>query len=211
VHNPADNEWATVQDAARIMGVTKQAIRQRIYRNTIPHTKDQDGTVYVRITSTNAEDHGETNDVDNTVLMDYVETLKERIRHLEDESRRKDHLLAAALERIPAIESPPDTPSEPRESPVTPQEEPVNPAPETPFTEEDPYLTHAPPTPEHPATRPEHTVYGTSRQEAEESPQTLQLVAQVLRVRVGEEIRTWDRGDPGGGTTGTSNWSSASW
>jgi len=47
VHNPADNEWATVQDAARILGVTKQAIRQRIYRNTIPHTKDQDGTVYV--------------------------------------------------------------------------------------------------------------------------------------------------------------------
>ena len=122
MHNPADNEWVTVQGAARILGVTKQAVRQRIYRNTIPHTKDQDGTVYVRITSTNYEDHGETNDVDNTVLMDYVETLKERIRHLEDESRRKDHLLAAALERIPAIESPPDTPSEPRESPVTPSE-----------------------------------------------------------------------------------------
>ena len=174
MHNPADNEWATVQHAARILGVTKQAVRQRIYRNTIPHTKDQDGTVYVRITSTNDEDHGETNDVDNTVLMDYVETLKERIRHLEDESRRKDHLLAAALERIPAIEPPPDTPSEPRESPVTPSEaeEPVNtPTLETPFTEEEPYLTHAPPTPDYPATRPEHTVYGTSRQEAEESLQ----------------------------------------
>jgi hypothetical protein len=31
----------------------------------------------------------------------------------------RDHLLAAALERIPAIEAPPDTPSDSRESPVT--------------------------------------------------------------------------------------------
>ena len=45
-----------------------------------------------------------------------VEELRDRIRYLEEESRRKDHLLAAALERIPpAIESPPDE----RESPET--------------------------------------------------------------------------------------------
>ena len=35
---------------------------------------------------------------------------------------------------------------------------------------EDPYLTHAPPTPEHPESL-EHTLYGTSRQEAEDSLQ----------------------------------------
>jgi hypothetical protein len=33
------------------------------------------------------------------------------VRYLEEESRRKDHLLAAALERIPAIEAP-QTPDE---------------------------------------------------------------------------------------------------
>jgi hypothetical protein len=35
-----------------------------------------------------------------------VEELRDRIRYLEEESRRKDHLLAAALERIPPIEAP---------------------------------------------------------------------------------------------------------
>ncbi len=44
-----------------------------------------------------------------------IEELKDRIRYLEEESRRKDHLLAAALERIPAIEPA----SEPRDGPET--------------------------------------------------------------------------------------------
>jgi hypothetical protein len=35
-----------------------------------------------------------------------------------EENRRKDHLLAAALERIPALEPPPEA----RESPETPSE-----------------------------------------------------------------------------------------
>jgi hypothetical protein len=38
-----------------------------------------------------------------------VEELRDRVRYLEEESRRKDHLLAAALERIPAIEAPRET------------------------------------------------------------------------------------------------------
>jgi hypothetical protein len=43
---------------------------------------------------------------------------------VDDHRRVLDHLLAAALERIPAIEPPPDTPTpnsspEPRESPQT--------------------------------------------------------------------------------------------
>jgi hypothetical protein len=42
------------------------------------------------------------------------------VRYLEEESRRKDHLLAAALERIPpALE---EAPREPRESPETASE-----------------------------------------------------------------------------------------
>ena len=49
--------------------------------------------------------------------------LKERIRHLEEESRRKDHLLAAALERIPAIEPPAEVSPEAREATVSASEE----------------------------------------------------------------------------------------
>ena len=132
MHNPPDNEWVNVQDAARILGVSKQAIRQRIYRDTIPHTKDEIGTVYVRITPPNDEDHGESHDVDNTVLLDYVETLKDRIKHLEEESSRKDHIIMSLTQRIPELEPA----SEPRDSSVTASEE---------F-----HGTHAPPVPETP-------------------------------------------------------------
>jgi len=52
--------------------------------------------------------------------------LRDRVGHLQrelegrnEELRRKDHLLAAALERIPAIEPPAETSPEPREDPET--------------------------------------------------------------------------------------------
>ena len=76
-----------------------------------------------------------------------VEALEEQITYLreqaalwQEEARRKDHLLAAALEaaaleRTPALEEP----SEPREERVMDSEE--------------PYSTHAP-IPEHPVERP---------------------------------------------------------
>jgi len=132
VHNSAGNDWVNVQDAARILGVSKQAVRQRIYRDTIPHRKDEKGTVYVRITSPNDVYHGESSDVDNAVLLDYVETLKDRIKHLEEESSRKDHIIMSLTQRIPELEPA----IEPRESPVSASEE--------------PYSTHAPPVPETP-------------------------------------------------------------
>ena len=119
MHNIADNKWVNVENAARILGVSKQAIRQRIYRGTIPHTKAENGTVYVRITAHNDEVHGESHDVDNAVLLDYVETLKDRITHLEEESVRKDHIIMSLTQRIPELEAP----SETREAPVAGSEE----------------------------------------------------------------------------------------
>jgi hypothetical protein len=121
----------SVPQAADRLGITQDAVRKRIKRGYIGWVKDDDGRLYVWVDpaetakETSSETSFETSrDAQDSVLLDYVETLKERIQHLEEESRRKDHLLAAALERIPAIEAPPDTPShEPprdeRESPVT--------------------------------------------------------------------------------------------
>jgi protein subunit release factor B len=55
--------------------------------------------------------------------VEYLQTeLTRRSEEHREEMRRKDHLLAAALERIPAIEAPLDTPSEPREQPETASE-----------------------------------------------------------------------------------------
>jgi hypothetical protein len=74
----------------------------------------------------------------NADLKDQVENLQRELEVRNDELRRKDHLLAAALERIPAIE-PADTLSEPREAPVKGSEE--------------PHSTHAPLEPQEPSQR----------------------------------------------------------
>ena len=125
----------SVPQAAERLGITQDAVRKRIKRGYIGWEKDEDGRLYVWVdpTETAKETSSETSretssetsqDVDDDVLLDYVETLKLRIRHLEEESRRKDHLLAAALERIPALESPPDTtPSETTEPSVSASED----------------------------------------------------------------------------------------
>jgi hypothetical protein len=129
------NEWLTVANAARLLSVSKQAIRQRIYRNTIPHRKDADGTVYVRITPHNQGDNGEsydeTPDDMGPVSRELVDELRDRIgfleRQLENEQRAHAELrrlLAGALERIPELEPPKGTPSAPRESPVSDEEGP---------------------------------------------------------------------------------------
>ena len=112
-----DNEWVTVANAARILGTSKQAIRQRIYRGTIEHRKAPEGTVYVRITEhnqeTNDESYGETPGDMYSVSRELVEELRDRVSSLENQlehERRANaehrRLLAAALERIPALEAP---------------------------------------------------------------------------------------------------------
>jgi hypothetical protein len=72
-------------------------------------------------------------------LREQVEYLKETVARRDEEIRRRDHLLAAALERIPAIEAAPDA-AGPHET-----------------ASEEPYSTHAPPEGQgqhHPVERP---------------------------------------------------------
>ena len=49
-----------------------------------------------------------------------VEELRRQNEYLREENRRKDHLLAAALERIPAIESPQTVEDEPERAETRP-------------------------------------------------------------------------------------------
>jgi Domain of unknown function (DUF1866) len=125
-----DNEWITVANAARILGVSKQAIRQRIYRDTIPHRKDSDGTVFVRITAhnfeTNGESHGENTGYPEDVNRELIDELRDRVafleRQLETEqaaSAELRRIVAGLVQRVPELEPPRETTQEPRESPET--------------------------------------------------------------------------------------------
>jgi hypothetical protein len=117
----------TVPEAAGTMGISAEAVRQRIKRGTLTTEKDASGTVFVLLDAVSTRTNGvRTNDStgDSTVL---VEELRDRVRSLETQlseermaNRENRRLLAAALERIPAIE---EAPSEERGSPVGTSEE----------------------------------------------------------------------------------------
>ncbi len=122
-----DRTRHTVREAAGVLGISAEAVRARIRRNTLPHVKDAEGTVYVLLESDDRTDERSYGDGtgdsthDRTAL---VEALQSEISYLREEARRRDerhaeeilrrdHIIAAALERIPAIESP-EAPREPR-------------------------------------------------------------------------------------------------
>jgi hypothetical protein len=126
---PQANQRLTVAQAAVSLGITEGAVRSRIKRGTLP-TMKEGGTVYVVLSGGTSEANQSTNTDEPfgepSGQSELVEALQDQISYLRDQleaereaGRRKDHLLAAALERIPAIEPPP----EPRESPETVSEE----------------------------------------------------------------------------------------
>jgi hypothetical protein len=112
----------SVSDAAKALGVTVQAVHGRVNRGTLPHERE-DGKIYVFLPDDEVGDQQTFNTDVHAVYNAYITSLKSEIESLkqdrevwQEEARRKDHLLAAALERIPALEAPPEG----TESPTAP-------------------------------------------------------------------------------------------
>ncbi len=112
-------ERLSVPDAARLLGITPEAIRQRIRRGTIEHERTEDGRYFVYVTPSEDVENNVENSVQSADLRDYVETLKRELEIRNEELRRKDHIIMSLTQRIPELEPA----SEPRESPETPSEE----------------------------------------------------------------------------------------
>ena len=115
-----------VQQAAEALGISVDAVRMRARRGSL-ESEHENGRLYVWV---NGDETDDETGVGNPASRELIEELRGQVTFLRDqleqereENRRKDHLLAAALERIPAIEAPQDASSEPRESPVTASEE----------------------------------------------------------------------------------------
>jgi hypothetical protein len=137
--NASTDRLATVVEAADILGITPDAVRSRLRRGTLKRSPErgEDGEVLVIMpapkNSDQSGDQSETvsdrsadqsrnqsatdRDASPTVANDaLVEALERQIEQLQDqlaESNRANaehrRLLAAALERIPAIEAPEDS------------------------------------------------------------------------------------------------------
>jgi hypothetical protein len=127
-----DRHTYTLTDAARILGTSEGALRQRIRRGTL-ETFKENGRVYVYLPHTD-NIQGDVHIPESRVLRSADDELRARVELLEQElerahellqsaeerDRETRRLLAAALERIPPqLEAPP----EPRESPETATEE----------------------------------------------------------------------------------------
>jgi excisionase family DNA binding protein len=130
----------TVEDAARLLGVTVDAVRKRIERGSLRSEK-VGATRYVFLdpdrtkpdTDMSSPDSDLTDKV--TILKEHVQFLRRELEVWQEEARRKDHIIAALTERIPELEPARDIPSEPRESAATAsgnEENPVHPEPEKP-------------------------------------------------------------------------------
>jgi excisionase family DNA binding protein len=119
----------TVQEAARRLGISQDAVRQRIRRGSMRHDKDDKGRVYVYLDPTDTH-LTDVHDVSQDAVHDpsrneLITELRDRVRFLEaeltdrkEESRRKDHIIAALTQRIPQLEPA----SEPREHSENPTE-----------------------------------------------------------------------------------------
>jgi len=104
----------TVAEAAERLGISQDAVRQRIRRGTIDYERTAEGRLYVYLTPQDTE----PDSVPYTVQKALVEHLQGENDFLRKELERKDHLLAAALERIPmALEAPPKAKEAPVVSP----------------------------------------------------------------------------------------------
>ena len=133
-HETATSQRYTVHEAALLLGLSVDAVRKRADRGRLKKEKAPDGTVYIvletleetRQTERSTENATSQHALDDETstgqlvasLQHQVEYLRSELDTRNEELRRKDHLLAAALERIPAIEAPADGSSEPQESAV---------------------------------------------------------------------------------------------
>ena len=119
-------ERLSVAQAARALGLTESGVRKRVARGTLPHERDENGTVWVfvdplqTVSGTPLDNH--TDEVRDTILdtlRDQVATLKDQVRYLQAEGERKDAIIMTMAQRIPELEAANDSSPEPPEQPVT--------------------------------------------------------------------------------------------
>jgi hypothetical protein len=102
-------ERLTVAQAATRLGVTQDAIRKRISRNTIDYDQDPDGRIHVYLDSSEIEqDKSSEASTEKLVEVQHqeIEFLRRQLETRTEEIRRRDSIIAGLTQRIPEIEAP---------------------------------------------------------------------------------------------------------
>jgi hypothetical protein len=102
----SDLDKLTVAQAAEALGISQDAVRKRIARDTIPNDRGESGRVYVYLSPSETVHKTDQDDTSKTVQDAYIRSLEDQIAFLRRELERKDGILLNLTERIPAIEAP---------------------------------------------------------------------------------------------------------
>jgi hypothetical protein len=105
----------TVEDAAKLLGLSENAIRKRVERGSLASER-ADGTRYVLLDTDMPRRDTDMSSEAHTLISE----MRSRIEFLEDELRRKDTILMSLVNKVPALEASPEA----RESSVPPSETP---------------------------------------------------------------------------------------
>jgi hypothetical protein len=92
------NERFTYAQAAKALGISTDAVRMRVRRGTLPSERDETGVKVILNADQTRPDPDDTNDALN-------EHLREEVEYLREENQRKDHIIAALVSRVPALEA----------------------------------------------------------------------------------------------------------
>jgi excisionase family DNA binding protein len=107
----------TPQQAAELLGISTEAVRQRIRRGSLRAEKDADGRVYVHLdASEQRTDDARTNE--QTLSAGHSDSLQEQITYLRkqldtanERDREQRRIIAALTSRIPALPSAGESPA----------------------------------------------------------------------------------------------------
>ena len=108
----------SVPEAAKLLGISEGAVRQRMHRGQLQYDKDENGRVYVYPTAVDTTNN-DVKPADDAL----VDELRDRIRFLEqeladrkeealrrdEEAKRKDAILMTLAQRVPELEAPSET------------------------------------------------------------------------------------------------------
>ena len=109
---PRDVSRLTVPEAARALGISPEAVRNRLSRGTLESVKVQ-GTVYVLIDIDRARhivdiptDRPGESDALISQMQGRIDSLERQLERAEERDRENRRIIAALTSRIPAIEAP---------------------------------------------------------------------------------------------------------
>ena len=115
-----------LKEAAAVLGVSKDAVRQRVRRGTLRSDKGEDGRVYVYLDDSVDDVYAAKpppaseaagDDLLHRQMQARIDDLREQLRREQDAHAEARRIIAGLVQRIPELEAPRE--AEARETPET--------------------------------------------------------------------------------------------